>query len=194
MSDEHILVMPAQRLHELGYFTGFTVEVERYLPALLNREHLTFRSRREMETDPTWLQLIPYMVLQYEGNVFHYKRGSSGGEKRLHALKSIGIGGHINPVDDEACDPYRAGMMRELEEEVQNVGEFSDHILGLVHDPSTPVGQVHLGVVHVLKLESRRVKPRESGLIECGFAPVPELLQQSDQFETWSRLVLQALK
>jgi predicted NUDIX family phosphoesterase len=194
VSEEQILVMPAQRLHSLGYFTGFTVEVERYLPALLKREYLSFRPRREMETDPTWLQLIPYMVLQHEGSVFHYTRGSSGGEKRLHALKSIGIGGHINPVDDETTDPYRAGMIRELDEEVQNVGDFSDRILGLVHDPSTPVGQVHLGVVHLLKLEHRTVRPRESGLTDCGFASVSELLQQSDQFESWSQLVFQSLK
>jgi len=190
---EQILVMPAQRLHELGYFAGFTMEVERYLPALLDHRHLSFQPRPDMETDPTWLQLIPYMVLQHDGEVFHYTRGKSGGEKRLHALKSIGIGGHINPVDSHSDDPYRAGMMRELEEEVANVGPFTECVLGLVHDPSTPVGQVHLGVVHLLRIRNRTVQPRESGIDLCGFAPVHELVQIADQFETWSQFALRAL-
>lgn len=190
---EQILVMPAERLRELGHFTGFTMEVERYLPALLDHRHLSFQPRPQMETDPTWLQLIPYLVLQHDGQVFHYTRGQSGGEKRLHALKSIGIGGHINPVDSTSDDPYRAGMLRELEEEVVNVGPYTERILGLVHDPSTPVGQVHLGIVHVLKLQQRTVRPREASLAECGFASVPELMRQADQFETWSQFALRAL-
>lgn len=190
MNDEQVLVLPAERLHSLGFFTGLTTDIERYLPALLGPSHLSFRPRSEMETDPSWLQLIPYIVLEHEGRLFHYTRGKSGGEKRLHTLRSIGIGGHINPVDSNNHDLYSAGMMRELAEEVELRSSFTERILGLVHDPSTPVGQVHLGVVHVLKLERPDVMAREDAVGECGFELCERLTEQMDGFETWSKLVL----
>ena len=190
MSDELVLGLPAARLQELGAFTGFTSDVPRYLPDLFDAQHLSFRPRSECETDPTWLQLIPYVVLRYNNRLFHYTRGSKGGEKRLHALKSIGIGGHINPVDTEAADPYCAGMARELAEEIHIGCVYSESVLGLVYDPSTTVGSVHLGVVHVLALDNDDVKPREVSIVECGFAGIADLRRDEAQFETWSQLVL----
>lgn len=193
MNDELVLGLPAARLTQLGPFTGLTLDVPRYLPALLDAAHLSFRPRGDCETDPTWLQLIPYIVLQHHDQIFYYTRGSKGGEKRLHALKSIGIGGHINPVDTEAADPYRAGMARELAEEIHVGCAFNDCVLGLVYDPSTSVGSVHLGVVHVLTLDNEDVTPRELSIAECGFAKIAELRKDAAQFETWSQLVLAQL-
>jgi predicted NUDIX family phosphoesterase len=190
MSDELVLGLPAARLYELGAFTGFTTDVPRYLPALFDAKYLSFRLRGECETDPTWLQLIPYVVLRHGNSIFHYTRGSKGGEKRLHALKSIGIGGHINPVDTEAADPYRAGMARELAEEIHLGCAYKDSVLGLVYDPSTSVGSVHLGVVHELTLDNDDVTPRELSIAECGFTGIAELRKRAEQFETWSQLVL----
>ncbi len=190
MSNELVLGLPAARLHELGTFTGFTTDVPRYLPDLFDVRHLSFRRRSECETDPTWLQLIPYLLLRHHDRIFHYTRGSKGGEKRLHALESIGIGGHINPVDTEANDPYRAGMARELAEEIHLGCAYMEKVLGLVYDPSTPVGSVHLGIVHVLSLDNDDVTPRETTIAACGFALITELRKKAAQFETWSQLVL----
>jgi predicted NUDIX family phosphoesterase len=193
MSDELVLGLPAARLRELGTFTGFTTDTPRYLPALFDAKHLSFRPRGDCETDPTWLQLIPYVVLQSGDRIFHYTRGSKGGEKRLHALKSIGIGGHINPVDTEAADPYRAGLARELAEEIHLGCAYIERVLGLVYDPSTPVGSVHLGVVHLLTLENDDITPRDQSLAACGLARHADLKRDAAQFETWSQLVLAAL-
>lgn len=193
MSEELVLVTPAARLRDLGYFTGLTTDVERYLPALLESQHLSFRPRSKMETDPTWLQLIPYVALEHDGQLFCYTRGQTGGEKRLHALKSVGIGGHINPVDNAEADFYRAGMLRELTEEIHIGSKYRERILGLVHDPSTPVGQVHLGVVHVLQLERPAVSPREGAISNSGFRPLEKLREDAASFETWSQFVLQAI-
>ena len=90
-------------------------------------------------------------------------------------------------------DPYRGGMLRELAEEVEVAAPFTEQLLGLVYDPSTPVGEVHLGVVHLLTLERPDVRPREDGLADAGFAPLGELWAQRAAFETWSQLVLQEL-
>src|SRR5947209_4472505 len=192
--DEQVLVVPAARLEELGPFHGFTADVVRYLPALLDPAHLQFRPRAEVEDDPSWKQLIPYVVLRHGDRLFHYTRGRQATEARLHALRSVGVGGHVSETDAAgAADPYRTGMRRELGEEVEIFGPFTEKLLGLIHDDRTPVGAVHLGIVHVLTLTSEAVRPREAGLAGAGFAPLAELWAGRAAFETWSQFVLEAL-
>lgn len=191
--DELVLVVPAAKLARLGSFAGLIRAVERYLPDLLDPADLSFRPRSEAETDPSWLQLIPYVLLRHEDRLFHYTRGAAGGERRLHAKRSVGIGGHINPCDTATGDPYRAGLLRELAEEVTIETAYQEHLLGLVHDPTTPVGQVHLGVVHVWMMNRPAVRALDPALAGGGFETIDELVADRGAFESWSQLVLDAL-
>jgi predicted NUDIX family phosphoesterase len=84
-------------------------------------------------------------------------------------------------------------MRRELEEEVIIETEYRDRCVGLINDDQTPVGQVHLGVVHLFDVAEPRVRPREADLLEAGFYPVPALLDDLLRFETWSQICLTAL-
>jgi predicted NUDIX family phosphoesterase len=189
-ADEHVLGVPAARLDAVGGFVGFRPADAEFAAKLLDPAAFAFRPRSEVETDPTFLQLIPYVVLRHGGRVFSYRRGAAGTEARLRARRSIGVGGHISREDAAGgADPYRAGMLRELREEVA-VGNFTEAVAGFVFDPTTPVGAVHLGVVHLLELAEPAVTPREDAIIGEGFAAVGELLAAADEFESWSRLVL----
>jgi predicted NUDIX family phosphoesterase len=191
---EEVLVVPTKLFHDAGLFQGLSRDVDRYLPRLLAPENLRFLPRVRAEDDPSFKQIIPYVVLRWRDQVFHYTRGQGAGEKRLRALRSIGIGGHINPCDHAAGEsPYRLGMLRELEEEVFLESPYREHCLGLINDDATPVGQVHLGIVHVFDLVEPRVRRRETELIRSGFAPVSELLTAREKFETWSQFVLEQL-
>jgi predicted NUDIX family phosphoesterase len=189
---EQVLVIPTSLFHEAGLFQGLSARVEHYLPRLLEGRRLCFRPRPEVEIDPSFKQIIPYVVLKHAGQVFHYLRGSGAGEKRLRALRSVGVGGHINP-GDAGGDPYRLGMLREVCEEVFLDTAYRESCLGLINDDSTPVGQVHLGIVHVFELDEPNVRRREEQLTAAGFAPVTELLRRKHEFETWSQFVLDAL-
>jgi predicted NUDIX family phosphoesterase len=192
---ERVLVVPTRMLRELGLFHGLCTRWEDYLPALLDPAHLDYRPRGEVETDPSFKQLIPYVILRWREQVFHYTRGKQGTEKRLQALRSVGIGGHISAEDAAgAADPYRAGMLREVAEEVHLESGYSESCLGLINDDRTPVGQVHLGIVHVFDLEAPEVRRREEGIAEAGFAPLAQLRTERDQFETWSQFVLEVLE
>ncbi len=191
---ERVLVVPTAVLHDVGLFQGFCPDVERYLPRLLVPAQLRYVPRPEAENDPTLKQLIPYVVLRCGELVFHYVRGKAGNEVRLRARRSLGVGGHVCAQDGELqADAYRAGMLRELEEEVLLEGPFRERCVGLINDDRTPVGQVHLGIVHVLDLEAPRARCREDALIESGFATLPELRGMRDEFETWSQFLLDAL-
>jgi len=193
-NSEHVLVVPTTVFHEAGLFQGFSPRVEHYLPRLLDARHLSYRPRSEMETDPSFKQIIPYVVLRWRDLLYHYTRGQGAGEKRLRALRSIGVGGHISREDAAlSADPYREGLLRELAEEVFIETDYRERCIGLINDDSTPVGQVHLGVVHVLELTEPRARKREEVLTLDGFAPVAELRSRMDEFETWSRFLLGVL-
>lgn len=197
---ERVLVVPTEVFHRLGHFQGFCDDVDRYLEALLRPEHVSYRPRAEMEQDPAFKQLIPYVVFRYQDEsgrfqVFQYTRGKGQGEGRLHSKQSIGIGGHIS-TDDAAisgADPYQEGLRRELEEEVYIDAPYVQRCVGLINDDETEVGKVHLGVVHVFDVEQPAVRPREGELVHCGFRLVDELLAELSRFETWSQITLEAL-
>jgi len=227
---ERVLVVPTELLHRLGYFQGFTRDVDRYLENLLSMDHVSFRPRPEVEQDPAFKQLIPYVIFCYRDQqgrqtVFQYTRGTGQGEGRLHRKRSIGIGGHISMVDSiveggesrvesrelrvesgesssrlstlnsplATRDPYRAGMKRELDEEVFIDTPYTDRCAGLINDDLTEVGRVHLGVVHCFDVERPAVRPREPDILECAFRPVEELLKDLAEFESWSQICLEAL-
>ncbi|QDV54802.1 phosphoesterase [Rosistilla oblonga] len=197
-TEEQILVIPTSVIEALGAFEGFEPDVDRYLKPLLASDQLSFQPRSQMEEDPSFKQLIPYVVLEWtdaEGQVhlFRYTRGSGQGEKRLHAKRSVGIGGHISSEDADSSDLYRTGMLRELNEELVIESKYEEQVVGLIYDPSTAVGRVHLGVVHLMKMESADVRNNESGLVDSGFAPLAELIGQREHFEIWSQLCLDHL-
>lgn len=191
---EHVLCVPTLLFHEIGYFQGFQRDVDRYLRILLDPLHTRFLPRKDVESDPSYKQLIPYCIFRCGGLIFHYRRGQAGGEGRLHSRRSIGIGGHISATDPLHGERvYAAAMHREIAEEVILDSTVRESCVGLINDDETAVGQVHLGIVHVFELDSAKVLPREESILETGFASPTELLQQRDQFETWSQICLEHL-
>ncbi|HEV2972636.1 MAG TPA: phosphoesterase [Pirellulales bacterium] len=197
---ELVLVVPTELFHRLGHFQGFSADVNRYLGELLSPRNTSYRPRGEVEQDPSFKQLIPYVIFRHREpagvtTIFQYTRGKGMGEARLHSKQSIGVGGHIS-IDDrvsEAAVPYAEGMRRELEEEVIIDSPVVERCVGLINDDETPVGQVHLGVVHLVDVERPDVQPRESEIIEAGFRRVEQLLADLSRFETWSQICLRAL-
>lgn len=189
---ERVLVVPTARFHAAGHFHGFSADVDRYFPHLLEPTGLQYLPREQAENDPSFKQLIPYVVLRSGGSVFHYTRGAKGTEARLHARRSVGIGGHVRAEDGvAAADAYRAGLLRELEEEVDAPPAVAEGIIGLINDDRTPVGSVHLGIVHVFDLPEPRATLRDPALTAGGFAPLSELARTPEAFETWSQFLLE---
>src|SRR5579871_3411141 len=82
-SQERVLVVPTAVFVDCGVFQGFSTRAEHYLPRLLDSAHLSYRSRAEVETDPSFKQIVPYVVLRHGDEVFHYTRGKGGTEARL---------------------------------------------------------------------------------------------------------------
>jgi len=193
--DENVLVIRRSLFDELGSFHGLNFEPEKYLRALLSRGNNFFLPRAQAENDPTHKQIIPYAIIAHGGTVLHYVRGKKAGEQRLVAKGSIGIGGHMNEEKDELLwnfeideAAYRAGVEREVNEEIKIEAPFEDRIVALLNDDTTEVGSVHLGIVHVFRLAEPKVAKREAMITNLAFLTKDELLARRDNLETWSQL------
>lgn len=197
VADENVLVVRRSLFDELGSFQGLNFEPARYLDALLSRGNNFFLPRSEAENDPTHKQIIPYALIVHDGRVLHYVRGKKAGEQRLVAKGSIGIGGHMNDTDESLFawdeNAYRAGVEREVNEEIDIQTTFEDRIVALLNDDTTEVGQVHLGIVHVFRLAEPKVQKRESMITNLSFLTRDELLARRDNLETWSQLCVDSL-
>lgn len=198
---EQVLVVPTKIFHDLGHFQGFTCAVDRYRDTLFAAQHTSYRPRGEMEDDPSFKQLIPYVIFRHtdEGgqvSLFQYTRGKGQGEGRLHSKCSVGIGGHISSDDADAVPgehPYDEGMRRELAEEVVIDTPYQARCVGMINDDESEVGRVHLGIVHIFDVEQPAVTAREADIADAEFRPVEEILADIARFETWSQICVQAL-
>ena len=190
--EEQVLAIPAATLFAGGMWSGVATNLAELLPRLLDPAALRFLPRGAAELDPTYRQLVPYAVLRRGGEVFHYQR-AGGGEGRLRGRRSIGIGGHVNDGDGPAASAVRAGFLRELHEEVSLPDGWTDRLAALLHDPSTPVGAVHVGLVYLVECPPGEVRPREAGMADWGWATVADLVARRGEFETWSQLALDSL-
>src|SRR5881409_924199 len=195
---ENVLVVRRSLFDQLGSFQGLNFEPGKYLNAFLSRGNNFFFPRPEAENNLAYKQIIPYALMAFENRVAYYVRGKKAGEQRLVAKGSIGIGGHMNEGDeslfalDEAA--YRAGVEREVAEEIAIKTKFEDRIVALLNDDSTDVGRVHLGIVHVFKLAEPRVEKREAMITNVAFLNQNELMTRCESLETWSQICLDSLE
>ncbi len=194
--DEQILVVERSLIEQIGMFHGLTLTAGPYLDAIFSGMP-EFKPRCEMETDPCYKQLIPYVIMRCGGKYLTYLRGKRAGEKRLVGNRSLGIGGHINPVDDMSLfsfrDTYLNAVKREVDEEVNVQTDYTDRIVALLNDDTNEVGQVHLGVVHLWTLASEAVTKNEQMINQLAFMDLAELQAVRGEMETWSQLCLDGL-
>ena len=187
---ERVLVLPRERVPGGCDFRG----VRAATPGMLDElrasvaSHGTYVERRTAEQDPAHKQLIPYVVVRDAGRVFLMHRTDAGGDPRLHGRASIGVGGHLNPVDD-GSDALMTGLRREWAEELDGSWEPEFELLGLLNDDTNPVGAVHLGVVFGVDADGRPLAVRERDKLTGAFVDPGEVAASEDRLETWSQLV-----
>ncbi len=185
---EQVLVIPAAT----GRFppSGFLRGAQEGLLCALDRES-RFMDRAAAEVDPLHKQIIPYAVVTHEQRWLLYRRTTKSGESRLHDRFSLGIGGHINPVDGEAGRGNRiwAAMIRELNEEISLPAILGASVIGFINDNSNPVGRVHLGVVFRVEVAGSEMTVNEPDKIEATWAARPQVAAKYPKLEPWSRIL-----
>lgn len=189
---ESILVVRREYLapyltEDFGLITEGVEEIVRVIEA-----HHEFRPRPEMETDPAYKQIIPYVLVTRGAEAFVMQRLKKGGEQRLHGLLSLGVGGNINPVDEAGGSALMAGLRREVDEEVAVERAASLTPLGVINNDRDEVGRVHLGFLFRLEAEGA-VTVRETEKLSGSFMPIAALPALRDKMEGWSQIALEVL-
>jgi predicted NUDIX family phosphoesterase len=147
-------------------------------------------------------------MVMHGDEILLLRRLAQGGESRLHGKLSIGVGGHINPVDDggaaggpaargAGADLLDAGCRRELEEEIDLRCPYTLSAVGVINDDASDVGSVHFGLVNVARCETPDVAIRETEVLEGSFVTLGALRElhrtEPGRFETWSALIIERL-
>ena len=186
---EQVLVVPRALALPDGSFRG--VMRVGLAPLLATIESAgEYRLRPEMERDPSFKQLIPYLVLRDGPRWFLMRRTRAGADARLHERFSIGVGGHLNPGDGGLAD----GLAREWREEIDAAFTPEFRYVGLLNDDESDVGSVHLGVVYVADAAGRPVAVRETDKLSGSFVQAGDVEAVRDRLESWSALAFDALR
>jgi predicted NUDIX family phosphoesterase len=159
-------------------------------------EHHSFLDRDVVEYDPAWRQVIPYQVAQnYNAHPAQYllmTRTKKQTEERLHEKLSLGIGGHMNPIESSALSVLTANMRREQQEEIQ-LDLYTESFVGVIRCDTTEVDKVHLGLVYLLGVH-KEFEVREKENMKARWAYLSEILEAYPKLERWSQLVATFLK
>jgi predicted NUDIX family phosphoesterase len=186
VTGELVYVVPRETILGDGAWHGVrTTDTDEFLAVVA--AHGRFEPRAAMEADPSFKQIIPYVVLRDRERYFLMRRTRAGGDARLHDAWSIGVGGHVNPGDGDLA----GGLLREWTEELvaDFVPEF--RLVGLLNDDTTDVGRVHLGAVYLAEADGRPVAIRETDKLSGAFATPAQVQEVADRLETWSRLAFE---
>ena len=189
---EQVLVVRRDDIFPDGAWHGFVSEnLDRYRWVI--RERHFFKPRAEVEDDPNFQQIIPYVVFRHRDRYFLTHRLRASSEKRLRKQYSLGIGGHINPGDLQSGDPILDGLKREWEEEVVYDGHFEARLIGLLNEESAPVSKVHLGVVFLVDGDTPNIAIRETKKLGGELLTLEEMKSFYLQMESWSQHVYDRL-
>ncbi len=186
--DELVLVVPrAAVVGDAGWRGIRPGKLESFLAAVAAQG--SHRRRGDMERDPDFKQVIPYLVLHDGERYFLMRRTRAGGDRRLHDSYSIGIGGHLNPEDGGPLE----GLAREWAEEIDADFVPDLRFVGLLNDDETDVGRVHVGMVFSGDAAGRAAAIREIDKLEGRFVAPSDVAAVADRLESWSRLVFEHL-
>jgi predicted NUDIX family phosphoesterase len=192
VATEQVLCVKREDIFPDGAWHGFVSDrLDRHQAVI--REHHFFMARSEVEDDPNYQQIIPYVVFRHGDQYLLTHRLRASSEKRLRKQYSLGVGGHINPGDLDAGDPIQDGLKREWEEEVIYDGSFEAKLIGLLNDESSPVSKVHLGVVFLVDGDTPNIAIRETTKLAGELLTLEEMRIFYLGMESWSQMVYDRL-
>jgi predicted NUDIX family phosphoesterase len=197
MKTEKILVLPAATVNTDSFENSILPTDVTAIQALMVTHE--FHPRYMMEEDPSFLQIIPYVVIQNAAKeILVYRRSAKGGEDRLHDKFSIGVGGHLDFENESLSgfETYINGMAREIKEEVNlDIDPHAFVPKFLIFDPSNDVGKVHLGVVTFIEADLDIGHGELDVLVDREFLSLEEIIESRyDSLENWSKIVVDEMK
>ncbi|MEW5766427.1 MAG: NUDIX hydrolase [bacterium] len=193
MTTEKVMVVATAEVFKNESWQGLKTDGIDTLLKIIQERH-SFLSRHLVEDDPSWQQIIPYIVFRYNHSYLLVKRLEHSAEHRLHHQYSLGLGGHINLEDTQGANPVEAGLWREWAEEVSYEGGLSHSLVGFINDDSREVSRVHLGLFYLFEGYSSLITVLEDHEMIGQLLSLSEIEPFYDKMESWSQIVYDYLK
>jgi len=192
MSGEYILTVKRDHLFPRGVWHGFLQQTDfNFYYDIINQKK-EFILRSDVECNPAYKQIIPYLVFTYNNTFFLMERASSTTEQRLRSRYSLGIGGHIRKKDTANTKTIFDWAQRELYEEITYGGNFIVQPIGIINDDSNSVGRVHIGFVFLLTGDSDAISVK-SELKQGKLVSLDTCSSYYSCMESWSQYLLSFL-
>lgn len=154
------------------------------------------------ERNVDFKQPIPYIIINKKDKFYVTERLEGAGEARLHGKLSMGVGGHMNPIEgyDDFAGLLHENTLRELHEELvvhDNNQAIEISMGGLLNDDSNEVGQVHIGLLGKIVLtDEQDVEIKEVEQLKGTWYTLEELLSPEifPRIESWGKIVVKAIE
>lgn len=188
---ENILVVKRDTLfaHQPAWHGINNKDTEMIISTITTNQE--YMQRSIAETNFAYKQIIPYLIFTFENKYFVMQRKAAASEQRLAGKLSLGIGGHMRKEDMSGKTIFDWAQ-REFEEEVSYFGNLHIHTIGILNDDSNEVGKVHLGLVLLAQGDNNKIAIKDehkNGILMSK----EECMQNFENFESWSQLILQIL-
>ena len=148
-------------------------------------DNLMPKMRCEAECDPSFKQVIPYVLVEHRPTGRFFMTTRIGGEERLKGQASIGLGGHLEDGEDVVD-----ALFRELEEEIGLAKDQMSEIRlsGYIYSELNEVDSVHVGMVYHAYTDREDLICRESDKLIGGWFTVSEMKEArcNGHMESWS--------
>jgi predicted NUDIX family phosphoesterase/thymidylate kinase len=188
---ESVLVVPRSITRRYLPASGFVSNpdiVRRFLEDVTR--YGRFEKRDRAEEQPDDLQPIPIAYFVDGDRLLLFHRSDHDHTHRLHGRYMVWAGGHVRR-EDAGENAVGAALAREIQEELLIAADLEPEIVGLVVDDGDPRSEMHIGVVHRVRLRDRHVagamdrgpfvEPRGSSLTS-------QLVRTEDLRPFWPRI------
>ncbi|MFP4568049.1 MAG: NUDIX domain-containing protein [Candidatus Woesearchaeota archaeon] len=200
--DQLIMVVKTKVLLGQNTFQGFKPQNQEDFETKILKNY-EFIKRGIAEEDPNYKQPIAYAIIlnPQTKKIFTFQRAKKDKnytEKRLQGKWALGVGGHIEKIDDDSKNPIYASMLREINEEVNIHGKITPKIIGYINDDSNSVGKVHFGIIYIIQTDAEIITPKDAEMESGKLITMNELeqlvLSRDEQIEEWTKIALNPLK
>lgn len=156
-----------------------------YLNLLKSRSF--FKERKDVEEDPSYLQIIPYIIFSFQNKFFLYKYIEKVKEKRLINHYQLAVGGHIDLADGRDLE---SAALREWKEEVDFKGKImKKQLVGILNDDTEMVEKVHLGVIYHFIGDSDHIEVKEKDKLKGKMVERKDILNYLGEKDVWASII-----
>ena len=200
---ERILCVPKSVVEHLFAKPKFYDRTRDIYKTIVNiKKYGVFVNRAIAEKTTFQKQVIAYAIIKNNNSILCIKRTRNSNRKALRLRYSLLFGGHVDQAEEGVDNPLISCLERELKEEFGIEIREKPRLIGVVADPTTVVGQLHMGVIFETSIRQESVTV-EAGMdneefVHSGKKQVHSLLDMksilhiSDMLDPWSQLYLRS--